>query len=99
MRHPSVQTQVFQGICVHLSGSITALATPFTASGALDLDAWGRLLRSQIAAGTQAVVVAGSTGEANASTPRSCAMLLRRRPNASLYWPVPASRTPPRPLN
>lgn len=49
-----------------LSGSITALATPFTGDGALDIDAWRRLLARQLAAGTQGVVVAGSTGEAAA---------------------------------
>ncbi|MDH7452463.1 4-hydroxy-tetrahydrodipicolinate synthase [Luteimonas composti] len=49
---------------MRLSGSITALATPFTATGELDLDAWRRLLQAQCEAGTQAVVVAGSTGEA-----------------------------------
>lgn len=51
---------------MRLSGSITALATPFTRDGSLDLDAWARVLEKQIAAGTSAVVVAGSTGEANA---------------------------------
>ena len=51
---------------MHLSGSITALATPFTATGELDLQAWQRLLHAQLDAGTQAVVVAGSTGEAAA---------------------------------
>ncbi len=51
---------------MYLSGSITALATPFAASGELDFDAWRRHLRNQLDAGTQAVVVAGSTGEANA---------------------------------
>jgi 4-hydroxy-tetrahydrodipicolinate synthase len=51
---------------LHLSGSITALATPFTASGELDLDAWRRLLRAQSDAGVHGVVVAGSTGEAAA---------------------------------
>jgi 4-hydroxy-tetrahydrodipicolinate synthase len=51
---------------LRLSGSITALATPFDASGELDLDAWQRLLAQQLEAGTQAVVVAGSTGEAAA---------------------------------
>jgi 4-hydroxy-tetrahydrodipicolinate synthase len=45
-------------------GSITALATPFAANGDVDFDAWNALLAHQIAAGTQAVVVAGSTGEA-----------------------------------
>jgi len=51
---------------LRLSGSITALATPFTVAGELDLDAWRRLLQAQRRAGTQAVVVAGSTGEAAA---------------------------------
>ncbi|MGO1071637.1 4-hydroxy-tetrahydrodipicolinate synthase [Lysobacter sp. CA199] len=51
---------------MRLSGSITALATPFTASGELDLDAWRALLALQLQGGTQAIVVAGSTGEAAA---------------------------------
>jgi len=53
---------------LRLSGSITALATPFLADGALDLQAWERMLLKQKAAGTSAVVVAGSTGEAAALT-------------------------------
>ncbi len=48
------------------AGSITALATPFTPAGALDPDALRRLIDRQLAAGTQALVVAGSTGEAAA---------------------------------
>ena len=48
-----------------LGGSITALATPFRADG-LDLDAFARLIDQQLDAGTQGVVVAGSTGEAHA---------------------------------
>jgi 4-hydroxy-tetrahydrodipicolinate synthase len=67
---------------VYLSGSITALATPFTASGdpdgELDLPAWDRLIQTQIAAGTQGVVVAGSTGEANALSDEEYETLLRR---------------------
>jgi 4-hydroxy-tetrahydrodipicolinate synthase len=51
---------------LHLSGSITALATPFTAAGEIDFPAWSRLLELQLAAGSAAVVVAGSTGEAAA---------------------------------
>lgn len=51
---------------MHPTGSITALATPFTASGDIDFPAWQRLLDRQIAGGTQGVVVAGSTGEAAA---------------------------------
>jgi 4-hydroxy-tetrahydrodipicolinate synthase len=49
---------------LHLTGSITALATPFLASGEVDFDAWRRLLDAQLAGGSRGVVVAGSTGEA-----------------------------------
>lgn len=51
---------------MRISGSITALATPFDADGELDLDAWRRLIDMQVEGGTQALVVAGSTGEAAA---------------------------------
>lgn len=62
---------------MRLSGSITALATPFTAAGELDLDAWQRLLQSQVEGGTQGVVVAGSTGEAAALYEAEYEALLR----------------------
>ena len=48
-----------------IRGSICALVTPFAADGALDLRSFGRLLDYQLAGGTQALVVAGSTGEAH----------------------------------
>ena len=51
---------------LRICGSVTALATPFTASGEIDLDGWRRLLQGQLDDGTQAIVVAGSTGEAAA---------------------------------
>lgn len=49
-----------------LSGSITALATPFSAAGDVDRQAWRQLLQRQMDAGIHGVVVAGSTGEAPA---------------------------------
>ena len=52
------------GTVLQLSGSITALATPFTAAGELDVPAWRSLLDAQLAAGIEGIVVAGSTGEA-----------------------------------
>lgn len=58
-------------------GSITALATPFTISGELDLQAWQRLIAAQLEAGTRALVVAGSTGEAAALTDDEYDRLLR----------------------
>lgn len=51
-----------------LSGSVTALATPFR-DGDIDEAALARLCRRQIAGGTQALVVCGSTGEASVLTP------------------------------
>ncbi|MFC4728615.1 4-hydroxy-tetrahydrodipicolinate synthase [Coralloluteibacterium thermophilus] len=49
---------------MRLSGSITALATPFDAAGDVDVRAWRALVEAQVAHGTQGIVVAGSTGEA-----------------------------------
>ena len=62
---------------LHLSGSITALATPFTAAGEPDIEAWLRLVDAQLAGGTQALVVAGSTGEAAALATTEYEVLLR----------------------
>jgi 4-hydroxy-tetrahydrodipicolinate synthase len=62
---------------VQLSGSITALATPFDADGGIDMVAWRRLLDAQLAGGTRAVVVAGSTGEAAALDDAEFDALLR----------------------
>lgn len=51
---------------MQLQGSITALTTPFTESGALDMGAWRAQIETQLRAGSAALVVAGSTGEAAA---------------------------------
>jgi len=45
-------------------GSIVALVTPMQADGALDFAALDRLLEFHVEAGTDAVVIAGTTGEA-----------------------------------
>jgi 4-hydroxy-tetrahydrodipicolinate synthase len=58
-----------------LAGSICALATPFR-NDTLDLDAFGALIDHQLAGGTQALVVAGSTGEAHALDPSEFDRLL-----------------------
>lgn len=62
---------------MQLTGSITALATPFTAAGEVDLDAWRRLLDAQLDGGSQGLVVAGSTGEAAALFDAEYDLLLR----------------------
>jgi 4-hydroxy-tetrahydrodipicolinate synthase len=61
---------------VDIRGSICALVTPFAADGALDLAAFGRLVDYQIDGGTQALVVAGSTGEAHMLEPDEFDQLL-----------------------
>jgi len=60
-----------------IHGLITALATPFLADGALDTDAWQRLLAQQLSGGVQGVVVAGSTGEASTLSDDEYDSLLR----------------------
>ncbi len=59
-----------------LQGSIVALITPMRADGELDGDAWRRLLDWHIAAGTDGVVVAGTTGESASLTEAEFAWLL-----------------------
>jgi 4-hydroxy-tetrahydrodipicolinate synthase len=45
------------------SGSLVALVTPMIEGGALDWPAWDRLLDFHIGAGSEGIVVAGTTGE------------------------------------
>ncbi len=47
-------------------GSATALVTPFFADGTIDYESLGRLIDAQIAAGTDALVPCGTTGESAA---------------------------------
>jgi 4-hydroxy-tetrahydrodipicolinate synthase len=44
-------------------GSIVALVTPMHVSGDIDIEAWRRLIEYHIQAGTQGIVIAGTTGE------------------------------------
>jgi 4-hydroxy-tetrahydrodipicolinate synthase len=44
-------------------GSLVAIVTPMRGDGAVDFQAWARLLEFHAASGTQGVVVGGTTGE------------------------------------
>ncbi len=46
-----------------IKGSLVALVTPMTDDGAVDWDAYGRLLEWHIASGTDGIVTMGTTGE------------------------------------
>jgi 4-hydroxy-tetrahydrodipicolinate synthase len=59
-----------------LSGSMTALATPFK-DGVIDEPAFVSLCQRQVARGTTALIVCGSTGEAAALNPEEQAALIR----------------------
>jgi 4-hydroxy-tetrahydrodipicolinate synthase len=59
-------------------GSIPALVTPMRADGAVDLEAWDRLLDFHVGEGTDAVVVGGTTGESPTLESAELAQLVRR---------------------
>lgn len=73
-----LQALILADSVVSIAGSITALATPFTPAGEVDFAAWSRLIEAQISAGTEAVVVAGSTGEAAMLTDHEYDALLKQ---------------------
>ena len=60
-----------------MSGSIPALVTPFDAEGVVDEAAFRDLVDWQIAEGSAALVVGGTTGEAATLTAREQAGLMR----------------------
>jgi 4-hydroxy-tetrahydrodipicolinate synthase len=68
------------------SGSLVAIVTPMHDDGALDFEAWARLLEWHLANGTHGVVVGGTTGESATLTEgelreltvRACAQLRGR---------------------
>ena len=61
-----------------LSGSIVALVTPMTASGALDWDALDRLVAWHLESGTHGIVPMGTTGESATLTTEEHLEVIRR---------------------
>jgi 4-hydroxy-tetrahydrodipicolinate synthase len=61
---------------VHIAGSIPALVTPFQRGGALDLVAFEALVDWHLAAGSNGLVIGGSTGESGALEESELAVLL-----------------------
>lgn len=59
-----------------LKGSATAMITPFTESG-VNFDAFGKMIEYQIAGGTDALVVLGTTGEPATMTEEEKEALMR----------------------
>lgn len=70
------------------SASLVAIVTPMRPDGAVDFDAWQRLLDFHLSNGTNGIVVAGTTGEGatlrdselRELTERACAQVRRRIP-------------------
>jgi 4-hydroxy-tetrahydrodipicolinate synthase len=68
------------------SGSLVAIVTPMRPDGAVDLEAWARLLELHLANGTSGIVIGGTTGESatlreaelRELTQRACAQLRGR---------------------
>lgn len=62
---------------IRFSGSMAALVTPMQASGAVDESTLAELIEWHIAAGTDALVMAGTTGESPTLTPEEHARLIK----------------------
>lgn len=60
-----------------MQGIHTAVVTPFTSDGSLDLGAFERLVDGQIAAGIHGIVACGTTGETPTLTADECADVVR----------------------
>jgi 4-hydroxy-tetrahydrodipicolinate synthase len=80
------------------SGSLVAIVTPMDAAGALDFEAWDRLLDLHLRAGTSGIIVGGTTGESTALDEPELLELLRRarahlRGRASLIAGLGGSHT------
>jgi len=60
------------------SGSLVAIVTPMRGDGAIDFEAWDRLLDLHLASGTSGIVVGGSTGESVALSDSELLQLLAR---------------------
>src|SRR5688572_8408841 len=60
------------------SGSLVAIVTPMHADGALDFQAWSRLLEVHASHGTSAVIVGGTTGESATLTDSELRELIER---------------------
>lgn len=59
-------------------GVWTAIITPFTPDGSLDLDSFARLVERQVSAGITGIVIAGTTGEAGTLTVQEKLTLIRK---------------------
>ena len=53
-----------------IKGSIVAIVSPMREDGALDFDAYRRLIDWHVAEGTNAIVAVGTTGESPTVDPR-----------------------------
>src|SRR5690349_22297450 len=63
----------------HLSGTFTALVTPFTADGeSIDFPAFEALVEAQIAGGVSGLVPCGTTGESPTLTDEEQAQVIAR---------------------
>jgi 4-hydroxy-tetrahydrodipicolinate synthase len=61
----------------YLRGSIVAIVTPFNDNGSIDFEAYEALVKRQLKGGTNAIVVAGTTGESAPLTSDEYADLIR----------------------
>ena len=82
-----MKTPIFTGACV-------AIVTPYNENG-IDFDKLGELIELQIAGGTNAITICGTTGEASTQSIRLPSNTASRRwITGSRSSPVPAATAP-----
>ena len=76
------------------TGAGVAIITPMYEDGSINFDELGRIVEDQIARGTDAIVICGTTGECSTMTDEEPVLTT---PTTAVLWPqslLPAVRTP-----
>ena len=75
-----------------IKGSIVALVSPMFEDGTIDYDSYRNLIEMHIAAGTNAIVAVGTTGESPTVDYDEQVLTLRRKPSSFPLMQLPSAQ-------
>ena len=85
------------------TGAAVAIITPMLPDGSIHYEELGRIIEDQIAGGTDAIVICGTTGEASTMPDEEhldcIEYAVKRWRDVFRWWPVPAPTTRTMPLS